>query len=147
VASPLWRTVRRHAARNGWEAVDTRAGGDGAAIAFTRGPERLEVFFGPALPQVGVPFVTARYRPTPETDARSLDRPRDVLRTLEGPRLPLRRAAAKELVAGNRVRRLGRELVIDAVRPEPLSSAVSIFTNRGRFVLHWDEVVDVLEER
>lgn len=147
MASPLWRTVRWHAARNGWDTADSRAGGEGAAIVFTRGPERLDVFFGPALPRLGIPFVTARYRAAPDDDPRQLDRPRDVLRTLEGPRLALRRACAHELVVGNLVRRLGRELVVEKVRLEPLSSVVSVYSNRGRLVLQWDETVEVLEER
>ncbi|HEY7137265.1 MAG TPA: hypothetical protein VIB48_19575 [Acidimicrobiia bacterium] len=145
--SPLWRTVRRHAARNGWEALESRTGAEGEAIVFARGPERLDVYFGPALPRVGIPFVSARYRMAPDADPVLLERPRDVLRTLEGPRRALRHAAASEVEPGCRVRRLGHELVVRGVRREPESSEVWVFTNGGRFVLRWDEVVEVLEER
>jgi hypothetical protein len=146
VPSPLWRTVRRHAARNGWEALESRTGGEGEAILFARGPERLDVHFGPALPRVGIPFVSARYRATPEADPVMLERPRDVLRTLEGARRALRHAAASDVVPGSRIRRLGREVVVSDVRREPRSSAVTLFTNGDRFVLACDEVVEVLEE-
>jgi hypothetical protein len=146
VPSPLWRTVRRHAARNGWDALESRTGGEGEAILFARGPERLDVYFGPPLPRVGIPFVSARYRGNPEADPEMLERPRDVLRTLEGPRRALRHATASDVEPGSRIRRLGRELLVSDVHREPQSSAVTLFTKGNRFVLQCDEVVEVLEE-
>jgi hypothetical protein len=75
-----------------------------------------------------------------------LERPRDVLRTLEGPRRALRHAAASDVEPGSRIRRLGRELLVSDVHRESRSSAVTLFTNGDRFVLPCDEVVEVLEE-
>lgn len=84
--SPLWRTVRRQADRNGWTGVNTAAGSAGLVLVFERGDERLEVHFGAVIRRRGIPFLAARYRSSHDATLVVVSEAEAVLKILEAPR-------------------------------------------------------------
>ena len=83
--TPWWRTVQRHADRNGWTRVGSNAGSDGLVIHYERRDEWLELRFGPSR-DVGIPFLVARYRPSRDSTLVTISAPDAVLKILEAPR-------------------------------------------------------------
>jgi hypothetical protein len=84
--SPLWRTIRRQADKNGWTGINTAAGSAGLVLVFERGDERLEVHFGAVVQARGIPFLAARYRSSRDATLIVMSEAGAVLKILEAPR-------------------------------------------------------------